>query len=155
MRNIRGLICALLFVALSFISHLPLSCAFVHTTHSNAIKFVKSSVVSFGSTPNPIKTKSGGPSPTALLEKSDDVDRDAIMGMNTGPYLFALVLALNIWSFSIPVEFRRARFCSEQQVLNARPGNKCITFGNWVGGIADYYRNGGGIHFDFSIEEQE
>ena len=37
-----------------------------------------------------------------------DVDTD---GTDAGKYLLFLVMLVNIWAFSIPVEFRRARFC--------------------------------------------
>eukprot|EP00574_Skeletonema_japonicum_P008313 CAMPEP_0201716660 /NCGR_PEP_ID=MMETSP0593-20130828/2586_1 /ASSEMBLY_ACC=CAM_ASM_000672 /TAXON_ID=267983 /ORGANISM="Skeletonema japonicum, Strain CCMP2506" /LENGTH=166 /DNA_ID=CAMNT_0048206511 /DNA_START=12 /DNA_END=512 /DNA_ORIENTATION=+ len=78
-----------------------------------------------------------------------DVDTD---GTDAGKYLLFLVLLVNVWAFSIPVEFRRARFCTEEQVrLNS--DSHCITFDNWKSGIIDYYANGGGAEFDFSVEE--
>lgn len=78
-----------------------------------------------------------------------DVDTD---GTDAGKYLLGLVLLVNVWAFSIPVEFRRARFCTEEQVrLNT--DSHCITFDNWKSGIIDYYANGGGAQFDFSVEE--
>lgn len=97
---------------------------------------------------------------TAIAQsKGEDVntqgkDMNKIQGINSGNALFLIVLALTVWSFSIPTEFRRARFCSAEQVVNF-PDSKCKTFGMWVGGVADYYRNGGGIKFDFSIENKE
>ena len=78
-----------------------------------------------------------------------DVDTD---GTDAGKYLLFAVLLVNVWAFSIPVEFRRARFCTEEQVrLNS--DSHCITFDNWKSGIVDYYANGGGVDFDFSVEE--
>lgn len=78
-----------------------------------------------------------------------DVDTD---GTDAGKYLLFAVLLVNVWAFSIPVEFRRARFCTEEQVrLNS--DSHCITFDNWKSGIIDYYANGGGVDFDFSVEE--
>ena len=65
---------------------------------------------------------------------------DRVLGMNTGMYLGALVLALNIWIFSIPVEFRRTRICNEADTA-AFP-NRCMTGEMWRNGIADYYKNG-------------
>jgi hypothetical protein len=37
--------------------------------------------------------------------------------------------------------------------VRANPESKCITAGDWVSNIQEYYRNGGGIQFDFSLEE--
>ena len=65
---------------------------------------------------------------------------DRVQGMNSGLYLGALVLALNVWIFSIPVEFRRTRICNEADTA-AFP-NRCMTGEMWRSGIADYYKNG-------------
>ncbi len=72
-------------------------------------------------------------------------------GMKRGLILFPTVLLIAIWLFSIPPEFRRARICSEQQVIDY-PDSKCMTATNWVGGVKDYYMNGGGVQFDFTID---
>eukprot|EP00568_Trieres_chinensis_P004048 CAMPEP_0183292988 /NCGR_PEP_ID=MMETSP0160_2-20130417/1851_1 /TAXON_ID=2839 ORGANISM="Odontella Sinensis, Strain Grunow 1884" /NCGR_SAMPLE_ID=MMETSP0160_2 /ASSEMBLY_ACC=CAM_ASM_000250 /LENGTH=156 /DNA_ID=CAMNT_0025454039 /DNA_START=39 /DNA_END=509 /DNA_ORIENTATION=+ len=94
-------------------------------------------------------------STSTLLAKgdSDDAGPDPL-GLRRGLYLFLIVGLINVWSFSIPPEFRRAQFCSAEQV-ELNPGSHCITTEKWVEGIADYYKNGGGIHFDFSIEGRE
>ena len=78
-----------------------------------------------------------------------DVDTD---GIGVGKYLLIIVMLLNVWAFSIPVEFRRARFCSEEDV-RLYPDRHCTTFETWKTGITDYYANGGGVDFDFSVEE--
>lgn len=72
-------------------------------------------------------------------------------GMKRGLVLFPLMILVSIWMFSIPPEYRRAKICTEQQVID-NPGSKCITAGNWISGIQDYYRNGGGVEFDFTID---
>ena len=72
-------------------------------------------------------------------------------GLKEGKYLLILVMLINIWAFSIPPEFRRAQFCSEEQVRD-NPESKCITFGAWKDGIAEYYNNGGGVDFNFEVE---
>lgn len=79
-----------------------------------------------------------------------------IYGVNIerGGVLFALVFLLTLWQFSIPPEFRRARFCSDYQV-RLYPQSKCITPENWAKGIKEYYQQGGGIQWDFSIEGRE
>jgi hypothetical protein len=74
-------------------------------------------------------------------------------GLRNGLVILPIVLALCVWMFSIPTEFRRARLCSQEQVV-LYPDSKCITFQDWTGGIANYYRNGGGVQFDFSIEDK-
>ncbi|KAL7469120.1 hypothetical protein ACHAXS_009366 [Conticribra weissflogii] len=72
-------------------------------------------------------------------------------GLKEGFVLFGVVLLLNIWLFSVPPEYRRARFCSEEDVASY-PDSKCTTFKAWRTGIVDYYANGGGVKFDFSID---
>ena len=65
-----------------------------------------------------------------------------------------LAMFVNVWMFSVPTEFRRAKMCSEEQVL-LYPDSNCMTFKSWKEGIAEYYANGGGVKFDFSIEGKE
>ena len=72
-------------------------------------------------------------------------------GLKEGKYLLILVMLINIWAFSIPPEFRRAQFCSEEQVRD-NPESNCITFDAWKDGIAEYYNNGGGVDFNFEVE---
>ena len=72
-------------------------------------------------------------------------------GLKRGAILLPIALLVNVWMFSIPVEYRRARICSEQQVRE-HPHSKCMTTGTWRKGVADYYANGGGIKFDFSVD---
>ncbi|KAL7553555.1 hypothetical protein ACHAWF_016853 [Thalassiosira exigua] len=74
-------------------------------------------------------------------------------GNAEGQIILAVVLLLNVWIFSIPPEFRRAKICPEE--ISVQSGGKCVTPESWRDGIADYYRNGGGISFDFSIEGKE
>jgi hypothetical protein len=38
--------------------------------------------------------------------------------------------------------------------VRLNPESKCITAGDWASNVQEYYRNGGGIQFDFSIEEE-
>ena len=75
-------------------------------------------------------------------------------GLRRGAVLLPLVVLVAVWLFTIPVEFRRARFCSEEQV-RIYPDSKCITPDNWVKGIQDYYQQGGGIAWDFTIEPED
>lgn len=75
-------------------------------------------------------------------------------GIQNGGYLLLFALAVNVWFFTIPVEFRRSKFCSEEDV-RLHPESKCTTFDAWRRGIAEYYANGGGVEFDFSIEGRD
>lgn len=90
------------------------------------------------------------------FQEQDSNYRNSVYGVNPerGPLLLGIVMLFCIWQFTIPVEFRRARFCSEQQVLQF-PNSKCITVDNWIKNIQEYYQNGGGIQWDFSLEENE
>jgi hypothetical protein len=75
-------------------------------------------------------------------------------GLGRGKILLIIALIANVWAFSIPVEFRRARLCTEEDV-KLYPEKHCMTFGAWRTGVAEYYANGGGVKFDFSIEGKE
>ena len=86
-----------------------------------------------------------------MRSKNEDRIESDPTGRKRGLILLPIVLLIAIWLFSIPPEFRRARICSEQQVID-NPGSKCITGENWVKGVQEYYRNGGGVEFDFSID---
>lgn len=66
-----------------------------------------------------------------------------------GNVFFAIVMLTIVWIFSIPPEFRRAHFCSTKEVRY-----DCVSFGEWTSAIGDYYKGGGGVHFDFSIEKK-
>jgi hypothetical protein len=84
-------------------------------------------------------------------DKEEPDDTGYVDGSTTGAFLMAFVLLINVWIFSIPTEFRRARICKEEDVV-LYPNKNCITANEWVRGVGDYYKNGGGVQFDFSIE---
>lgn len=75
-------------------------------------------------------------------------------GLKEGKYILLLAMVFNVWLFSIPPEFRRARFCTDEDVI-LHPERHCTTFGAWRKGVAEYYAGGGGVEFDFSIEGKE
>ncbi len=84
--------------------------------------------------------------------------RDAVYGDSEkrGTILLGFVLLLNVWIFSIPTELRRGHFCfTENCSLNRARCNDCLTFPEWFGEVRSYYANGGGINFDFSVEEKD
>ena len=82
-------------------------------------------------------------------------EKDAVSydGSGRGRYLFGLVLFICIWQFSIPPTFRRAKFCppacAKERALCRKP---CVTIEEWTSDIVQYYKNGGGIQWDFSID---
>ena len=77
-----------------------------------------------------------------------------IIGIRRGFYLMGVVLLLNVWIFSIPPEFRRAKICTEEQVIMF-PKSGCMTGKMWADGVSAYYSNGGGISFDFTIDKTQ
>ena len=83
-------------------------------------------------------------------------DMNADMGgQSRGVPLGLLVLAIVVWSFSIPPEFRRAHFCtSDRCVANRSRCYDCVTVGEWTQDVKDYYANGGGIQWDFSVDPE-
>ena len=93
----------------------------------------------------------------ALQMAANDEERtksSKIDGSVGGTYFLAAVLLVNVWLFSIPTEFRRAHIYPEGNAgLYSDP--KGITAKDWAAGVAQYYANGGGVKFDFSIEGRE
>ena len=70
-----------------------------------------------------------------------------------GPIILGLTLLVTIWIFTIPPEFRRAYICSTDSCVANRSACKdCQTIDELKEGIIAYYKNGGGIQFDFSID---
>ncbi|KAK1735076.1 hypothetical protein QTG54_014142 [Skeletonema marinoi] len=93
----------------------------------------------------------------ALKMAADDEERtksSKIDGSVGGTYFLAAVLLANVWLFTIPTEFRRAHLYPEGNAgLYSDP--KGITAKDWAAGVAQYYANGGGVKFDFSVEGKE
>jgi hypothetical protein len=87
-------------------------------------------------------------SSTELQAKKKDISSDergsdnvnALIGIDRGVYLWAIVIAINIWFFSIPVEFRRTKICNEADSRDYP--TKCMTSKQFTTGIAEYYKNG-------------
>lgn len=107
--------------------------------------------------PQPFLLENGQFSPTStqLQENKKDYDpsgyksRNIDDGIGRGIYLQLVVFGLCAWLFTIPPEFRRAYFCAEGQDSAT---SECVTTDEWFQGISDYYKNGGGIQWDFSID---
>lgn len=85
-----------------------------------------------------------------VLSSSPNID-----GTGRGAIIQGLVLLLCVWIFSIPPEFRRTHMCmSDYCEQNRSACYDCLTSSEWRGRIADYYRGGGGIQFDFTIGDE-
>ncbi|KAL3826764.1 hypothetical protein ACHAXA_000590 [Cyclostephanos tholiformis] len=91
---------------------------------------------------------------TSLRMNFSPPDDNDTGGLGRGKILLVLAMIVNVWLFSIPPEFRRSRFCTDEDV-SLHPEKHCTTFGAWRTGITEYYAKGGGIKFDFSIEGKE
>jgi hypothetical protein len=88
-------------------------------------------------------------------EKKNNKKQVAADGTQRGAFLLGAVLLACVWIFSIPPEFRRAYLCGSERCVQNRSAylcNDCMTPDEWRQGIVDYYKNGGGVKFDFSID---
>lgn len=75
-------------------------------------------------------------------------------GFDRGQYILGLVFLLCVWTFSIPPEFRRAHICTSDLCVEHRKYcYDCVTAREWAADVADYYKNGGGIQFDFTVDQ--
>lgn len=91
-----------------------------------------------------------------LLQYSKD-ERPNFYGESEkrGAILLSFVMLLCVWSFSIPVELRRDHLCfTEKCASNRSSCYDCITIGEWYEKISEYYAGGGGVNFDFSVEQK-
>jgi hypothetical protein len=92
---------------------------------------------------------------TCLFAQNDSEDRvtNYEYGTERGSILMAIVMAFCIWTFSIPPSFRRAHICYTQPCVEQRSAcSDCVTGEEWISDVVDYYRGGGGIQWDFSID---
>ena len=103
---------------------------------------------------HPATVTHANPTTTALHMNFSPPPEGDYGGLGRGKILLAIVMLANIWAFTIPPEFRRARLCNEEDV-KLYPERNCTTFKAWRKGVAEYYANGGGINFDFSVEGKE
>lgn len=115
------------------------------------------------------RTHSGGPSGVFFQKTNTDASMRTQLYMSSeepplspqiddgtgrGLYFLGIVLLACVWCFTVPPEFRRAYICSEGCAVNreAPQCNNCVTSDEWTAGIKEYYANGGGIQWDFSID---
>ncbi|GFH55710.1 hypothetical protein CTEN210_12186 [Chaetoceros tenuissimus] len=93
---------------------------------------------------------------TKLYDAKPDRPKFMDESESRGNILLGFALAVCIWAFSIPPELRREHFCfTDKCVENRSYCYDCVTFGEWYGQVKEYYANGGGVHFDFSIEKKD
>ena len=80
---------------------------------------------------------------------------------NRGIVLLTVVVSACLWFFTIPPHFRRQNICQsleqyeQLQFLNPHQNDNyegCITREMWNDSIVEYYKNGGGIEIDFSVD---
>ena len=75
---------------------------------------------------------------------------DAIGGTGLeGKSLLLLSILISVWFFTVPPAFRRSKLCSEAET--AQYPDVCMTAGQFSNRVIEYYQNGGGIQWDFSI----
>lgn len=98
----------------------------------------------------PITTHTAAASSTRLFEKDGTAYDD---GTGRGSIIFAVVLAFCVWQFTIPPKFRRSYICTSQACVELRSSClDCVTIQEWTSDVLEYYRGGGGIQWDFSID---
>jgi hypothetical protein len=94
-------------------------------------------------------------SSTHLFDRKEPYEGgNSIDGMGRGIVLQVIVLIICAWLFTIPPEFRRTYFCPAENYCQ-EPGScekPCTTYKEWFRNVGDYYKNGGGIQWDFSID---
>mmetsp|Transcript_38502 Transcript_38502/g.93161 ORF Transcript_38502/g.93161 Transcript_38502/m.93161 type:complete len:172 (+) Transcript_38502:78-593(+) len=75
-------------------------------------------------------------------------------GTDRGVFLQLIVFGVCAWLFTIPPEFRRAYLCPADTFCQEEGSctRECVTPDEWMTGVKNYYKNGGGIQWDFSID---
>lgn len=71
-------------------------------------------------------------------------------GTDVGIYILGFVFAICIWLFTIPPSFRRSNICTVSPEV--APAVNCVSLQEWISDVGDYYKGGGGIQWDFSID---
>mmetsp|Transcript_2087 Transcript_2087/g.3062 ORF Transcript_2087/g.3062 Transcript_2087/m.3062 type:complete len:172 (-) Transcript_2087:4-519(-) len=96
--------------------------------------------------------KTPPPTTTTSLQNQNNNDNESLDyddGRSNGLVLLGVICAVAVWLFSIPTEFRRSSICSKE---DAAVYDNCYTWKQWTSGISQYYQEGGGVQFDFSID---
>jgi hypothetical protein len=82
-------------------------------------------------------------------------------GRSVGFVLLGVSLLASAWLFTIPPSFRRAYLCPRDYFANSNnngiaqeQATDCVPWKVWWSDVVAYYRSGGGIQWDFSIDPQ-
>jgi hypothetical protein len=70
--------------------------------------------------------------------------QDDLVSVALSPFLCVFWLVLQQWNGAVPTH----------PTENRASCNNCVTADEWKAGIADYYANGGGINFDFTVAQE-
>jgi hypothetical protein len=91
---------------------------------------------------------------TQLFERKKGEYKGTNDGTGRGLIFQAFVLGICIWLFTVPPEFRRTYFCPADIYCQEEGScqRECVTYDQWFQNVGDYYKNGGGIQWDFSID---
>lgn len=68
-----------------------------------------------------------------------------------GKAILAMGCLLSAWIFTIPPSFRRHNFCTEADTI--KYPEVCTTTSKFAADIKEYYANGGGIKWDFTVAD--
>jgi hypothetical protein len=94
--------------------------------------------------------------------RSSPTYKPADDGRSVGFVLLGMSLLLSAWLFTIPPSFRRAYLCPSDYFANSNDGfaqqqeqrADCVPWGVWWSDVIEYYKNGGGVQWDFSVDPQ-
>jgi hypothetical protein len=91
---------------------------------------------------------------TQLFERKKGEYKGTNDGTGRGLIFQAFVLGICIWLFTVPPEFRRTYFCPADIYCQEEGScqRECVTYDQFFQNVGDYYKNGGGIQWDFSID---
>lgn len=76
--------------------------------------------------------------PCLAIKKNGEPSQYLKASEERGTAIFIFVLAVNVWLFSLPPEFRRTEICLGTRV---NPGD-CVTFNEWAQQVKSYYDAG-------------
>jgi hypothetical protein len=90
--------------------------------------------------------------PSALLAEKPKPSAN-IDGAAQGQVILGVALLVCVWFFTVPPSFRRAKICiSDTSQVCVEKSCNCVLFQDWSNNVVEYYKNGGGIQWDFSVD---
>lgn len=140
----------LLFLALLLCAQR--SAGFMSVNHHDAAQGIKP----FKSVPIPVLSRRTRLNrDTQLLQAKDSYNKAMQDSTNRGLVILAIVFLTNLWLFTIPPEIRRTHICTSDRCIQDRAWcYDCKTLQEVKDAVSDYYAGGGGIKWDFSIEQK-